>query len=69
LQIVATLNPLSYAIEPIRYLYLHKDWSLNSVVMHAFWGDVTFGSAILVLLGFALLALLIIQPRLRQTLL
>ncbi|WP_026731343.1 ABC transporter permease [Fischerella sp. PCC 9605] len=68
LQIVATLNPLSYAIEPIRYLYLHKDWSLNSVVMHAFWGDVTFGSAILVLLGFALLALLIIQPRLRQTL-
>lgn len=68
LQIIATLNPLSYAIEPIRYLYLHKDWSLNSVVMHAFWGDVTFGSAILVLLGFALLALLIIQPRLRQTL-
>ncbi|MCX7592964.1 MAG: ABC transporter permease [Fischerella sp.] len=68
LQIVATLNPLSYAIEPIRYLYLHKNWSLNSVVMHAFWGDVTFGSTILVLLGFALLALLIIQPRLRQTL-
>lgn len=68
LQIVATLNPLSYAIEPIRYLYLHKDWGLNSVVMQAFWGDVTFGSAILVLLGFAVVALLIIQPRLRQTL-
>ncbi|MBF2005195.1 MAG: ABC transporter permease [Chlorogloeopsis fritschii C42_A2020_084] len=68
LQIIATLNPLSYAIEPIRYLYLHKDWGLDSVVMHAFWGDVTFGSAILVLLGFAVFALLIIQPRLRQTL-
>jgi len=26
LQVVATLNPLSYAIEPIRYLYLHQDW-------------------------------------------
>lgn len=68
LQVVATLNPLSYAIEPIRYLYLHKDWGLNSVVMHAFWGDVTFGGAMLVLLGFALVALLSIQPQLRRTL-
>jgi ABC-2 type transport system permease protein len=68
LQIVATLNPLSYAIEPIRYLYVHKDWGLNSVVMHAFWGDVTFGAALLVLLGFALVALLSIQPQLRRTL-
>ncbi|MGH7999791.1 MAG: ABC transporter permease [Brasilonema sp.] len=68
LQIVATLNPLSYAIEPIRYLYLHKDWGLNSVVMHAFWGDVTFSGALLVLLGFAVVALLSIQPQLRRTL-
>lgn len=68
LQVVATLNPLSYAIEPIRYLYTHQDWGLSSVVMHAFWGDVTFGSALAVLLGFALVALLVIQPRLRQTL-
>jgi ABC-2 type transport system permease protein len=68
LQIVATLNPLSYAIEAIRYLYTHATWGLNSVVMHAFWGDVTFGGALLVLLGFAVVALLSIQPRLRQTL-
>ena len=68
LQIVATLNPLSYAIEPIRYLYLHQDWGLGSVVMHAFWGDVTFGGALLVLLGLALVALLSIQPQLRRTL-
>ena len=68
LQVIATLNPLSYAIEPIRYLYTHQDWGLGSIVMHAFWGDVTFGGAILVLLGFTSLALLIIQPRLRRTL-
>ncbi|MBR8834850.1 MAG: ABC transporter permease [Stigonema ocellatum SAG 48.90 = DSM 106950] len=68
LQVVATLNPLSYAIEPIRYLYLHQHWGLDSVVMHAFWGDVTFGSAMLVLFGFALVALLSIQPQLRRTL-
>ncbi|MGB6301308.1 MAG: ABC transporter permease [Rivularia sp. (in: cyanobacteria)] len=68
LQVVATLNPLSYAIEPIRYLYTHETWGLNSLVMQAFWGDVTFGGAILVLLGFALVALLSIQSRLRRTL-
>ncbi|MTJ06263.1 ABC transporter permease [Anabaena sp. UHCC 0204] len=68
LQVIATLNPLSYAIEPIRYLYLHSSWSLNDIVMHAFWGDVTFGVALLVLLGFALVALLSIQPQLRRTL-
>lgn len=68
LQVVATLNPLSYAIEPIRYLYLHSDWGLSSVVMQAPWGAVTFGAAMLVLLGFNLVALLSIQPLLRRTL-
>jgi ABC-2 type transport system permease protein len=68
LQVVATLNPLSYAIEPIRYLYLNSNWGLNDIVMHAFWGDVTFGGALLVLLGFAVVALLSIQPQLRKTL-
>ncbi|RUT09206.1 transport permease protein [Dulcicalothrix desertica PCC 7102] len=68
LQTIATLNPLSYAIEPIRYLYTHSNWGLNSVVMQSFWGDVTFGGALLVLVGFAIVALLSIQPRLRRTL-
>jgi ABC-2 type transport system permease protein len=68
LQVVATLNPLSYAIEPIRYLYLHSDWTLSSVVMQAPWGAVTFGGALLLLLGFAVVALLSIQPLLRRTL-
>jgi ABC-2 type transport system permease protein len=68
LQVVVTLNPLSYAIEPIRYLYLHSSWGINDVVMSAFWGDVTFGGALLVLLGFAILALVSIQPQLRRTL-
>ncbi len=68
LQVVATLNPLSYAIEPIRYLYLHSNWGLSSVVMQAPWGNVTFGGALLILLGFNLVALLSIQPLLRRTL-
>lgn len=68
LQVVATLNPLSYAIEPIRYLYLHSNWGLSSLVMQAPWGAVSFGGALIVLLGFNVVALLSIQPRLRRTL-
>jgi ABC-2 type transport system permease protein len=66
LQWVATLNPLSYAIEPIRYVYLHPDWSWNSVVLQAPFGEVTLGAALLVLVGFCAIALVIIQPRLRK---
>jgi ABC-2 type transport system permease protein len=66
LQWVASLNPLSYAIEPIRYLYVHPDWTLGSVVLTAPFGTITFGGALLVLLGFAIVALTSIQPLLRR---
>lgn len=66
LQLVASLNPLSYAIEPIRYLYLHGNWSLGSVVMEAPWASITFGGAILVLFAFAAVALVLISPLLRR---
>lgn len=62
LRIVATLNPLSYAIEPIRYVYLHPDWALGSVVMQAPWGEITIGSALGILVAFSGLALLLIRP-------
>ena len=68
LQVVATLNPLSYAIEPIRYLYLNSNWSLGSIVMQAPWGAVSFGGAMLVLLGFSFVALISIQPLLKKSL-
>jgi len=66
LQVVASVNPLSYAIEPIRYLYLHSDWSLGSIVMQSPWASITFGGAILVLLGFDAVVLLAIPPLLRR---
>ena len=66
LQIIASLNPLTYAIEPIRYLYLNSDWSLSSVVMQTPWGNINFGSVLLILLGFDALVLLLIQPLLRR---
>lgn len=66
LQVVASLNPLSYAIEPIRYLYTHTDWSLGSIVMQAPWASITFGGALLVLIGFDAVVLLAIGPLLRR---
>lgn len=66
LQVVVSLNPLSYAIEAIRYLYLHNDWSLSSVVFNTTWGEVSFGVALLVLLGFDALILIAIQPLLKR---
>ncbi len=68
LQVVATLNPLSYAIEPIRYVYLHSDWNLGSVVVNAPWGAVTMGASLLILLAFNVVAFLAIQPLLKRTL-
>jgi ABC-2 type transport system permease protein len=67
LQWVASLNPLSYAIEPIRYLYLHSNWSLDSVVMQTPFGHVTLAVALLVLIGFDAIAFLSIRGLLRRT--
>ena len=66
LQVIATLNPLTYAIEPIRYLYLHNHWAIGSVVLQAPWASLSFGGVILVLLAFDALILLSIQPLLRR---
>jgi ABC-2 type transport system permease protein len=62
LQVVASLNPLSYAIEPIRYIYLHPDWGFDSVVMAAPFGDISLGLALLILLVFSAVALTVIRP-------
>jgi ABC-2 type transport system permease protein len=67
LQVVASLNPLSYAIEPIRYIYLHSgNWGLGSVVMQAPFGAITMGAALAVLIGFCAISLALIQPLLRR---
>ncbi|AFY77685.1 ABC-type multidrug transport system, permease component [Pleurocapsa sp. PCC 7327] len=66
LQIVASLNPLTYAIDPIRYLYLNNDWTFNSVVLHTPWASLDFSGTLLILVAFDALVLLAIQPLLRR---
>ncbi|MEO0397259.1 MAG: ABC transporter permease [Cyanobacteria bacterium P01_A01_bin.137] len=62
LSTIASLNPLSYAIEPIRYLYLHSDWTLGSIVMQSPWGNVSMGLSLLLLGGFCSGALALTYP-------
>jgi len=66
LQVVASLNPLSYAIEPIRYIYTHASWALSSIVMQSPFGAVSLGTALMVLAGFSGLALFSIRPLLSR---
>jgi ABC-2 type transport system permease protein len=68
LQVVACLNPLSYAIEPIRYLYTHPEWNLASIVLQTPWAAVSFGSALAILVGFAAFTLTAVQPLLKRRL-
>jgi ABC-2 type transport system permease protein len=68
LQIVACLNPLTYAIEPIRYLYTQPHWDLTSIVLQSPWGSVSFGTSLAILVGFAGLTLIAIQPLLKRRL-
>jgi ABC-2 type transport system permease protein len=68
LQWVASLNPLTYAIEPIRYLYNHPQWDLGSIVLQAPWGAVSFGTSLAILVGFAGFTLTAIQPLLKRRL-
>ncbi|AFZ43418.1 ABC-2 type transporter [Halothece sp. PCC 7418] len=66
LKVVATVNPLTYAIEPIRYIYLNAEWSLSSTVLETPWLNLSFGTMLLALFAFDLVILLLIQPLLRR---
>jgi ABC-2 type transport system permease protein len=68
LQVVASLNPLSFAIEPIRYVYLHSNWTLSSIVMQAPWGNLSLGATLFLLVGFDAIALISIQKLLQRKL-
>lgn len=68
LQWIALLNPLSYAIEPIRYIYQHPDWALGSIVLAAPWGSVSLLTCTGILGVFAAISLWAIQPLLKRSL-
>ena len=66
LKVVASLNPLTYAIEPIRYIYQNSAWSLDSVVINTPWLDLNFATVLLILVAFDVVILLAIKPLLSR---
>ncbi len=66
LQIIASLNPLTYAIEPIRHIYQNSDWSFVSIVMSTPWGDLNFATILSLLFAFDVVILLCIKPLLSR---
>jgi ABC-2 type transport system permease protein len=66
LQWIASLNPLSWAIEPIRYVYSHSAWDWNSVIFTAPWGTMTIATAVIALLGFGTFVAVAIRGVLRR---
>ncbi|MEO1131747.1 MAG: ABC transporter permease [Cyanobacteria bacterium J06639_1] len=68
LQWVASLNPLTHAIEPIRYLYAHADWTWTDIVLQAPWGDLSLAGALGALAAFVVVALVVVQGALRKVL-
>ena len=66
LQWIASLNPLSWAIEPIRYVYTHSAWAWDSVVFTAPWGNMTIAKAAIALLVFGIFIGIFIRGTLRR---
>ena len=66
LKIVASLNPLTYAIEPIRYIYQHSDWSFASIVINTPWLELNFITVLSILVAFDAVILLAIKPLLSR---
>lgn len=49
LQIIASINPLSYAIEIIRYAYINDTWQYSSSIMQTVWGSLNMFEIISIL--------------------
>lgn len=55
LQVIASINPLSYAIETVRYAYLNQSWSYQSNIMQNVWGPVTIMTIFIIFISSNLL--------------
>lgn len=66
LQIIASFNPLTYAIEPIRYIYQHSAWNLGSIVLNTPWLNFNLATVLAILVAFDLVILLAIKPLLSR---
>lgn len=61
LQLIASLNPLSYAIEGVRYLYSSVNWNFTECVIRISWGGISLGQIIILLLVLDIIGAYIIS--------
>ncbi len=66
LQWVASLNPLTHAIEPIRHVYSHMDWQWSDIVLQAPWGELSLMGSLGLLTGFMAVSVTLVQGLLRK---
>ena len=64
---IASFNPLTFAIEPIRIAY-SQNFNLDLVALHAPYGDLTCRNCISLLFLLTLCSLIVIRPLLNKKL-
>nr|YP_009294569.1 ABC-2 type transporter [Asparagopsis taxiformis]AOM66052.1 ABC-2 type transporter [Asparagopsis taxiformis] len=61
LQIIASLNPMTYAIENIRYVMLNNIWYHDIIVMKTVWCNLNFSESITILICIDLISFAIVK--------
>nr|YP_009297670.1 ABC-2 type transporter [Hildenbrandia rivularis]AOM67214.1 ABC-2 type transporter [Hildenbrandia rivularis] len=61
MQILASLNPLSYAIETVRFIYENNIYTLESSIIETIWGTLTLQEIIALFILIDILGILIIK--------
>lgn len=49
LQVIASINPLSYAIEIVRHAYISSTWKYSSSIMQTVWGSLNILEVLIIL--------------------
>ena len=61
MQVIASINPLSYAIETIRYVYQNDTYTFQSKIIETLYGNVTLLQVIVLLGGIDLFGIYIMK--------
>ena len=66
MQIIASLNPLSYAIETIRFIYKNTTYTLQSQVIKTVWGSLMLKDVIIFLLSIDIIGIIFMKKFLQN---
>lgn len=61
LQVLASLNPLSYTIEVIRYAYIHEFCYNNSIAMQTVWGAIKIIDTYIIMIIINIISLITVN--------